>query len=211
MKHLLSQAVRRLVSPAWKVNRAGMNFNEHAHNRTSERGAGYERAGDFTRRYEPGARQEDFGDYQTATPQQLLLDRLRDKRPQGGAQSEVNEMLEMVLKAGGSEIVQRMKELDAEIAAEVCSQPEVGEVIEAFYVPLLQSALALSDEEFDAEYPGEGRVDAAQRAELADAIDAHAYDCPRCMLKASSDWEWYHHVEGVPSADAEKHRFQVKA
>jgi DNA-directed RNA polymerase specialized sigma24 family protein len=150
------------------------------------------------------------GSYVMSTVHQLLIDRLRGKsmaerlqeqeskvETADGAQPEIESMLEKILAVGGKQIVERIQEQESKIAAADCAQPEIGRLIDAHYVPLLLSALALSDEEFDAEYPGESHVSSAQRQALAEAIREHSQDCPRCSIKFSSDIEWDEHVNGV--------------
>ena len=134
-----------------------------------------------------------------ATSKGLIAARENEQSPTtvDGRRPEVEDMLQTLLQSGGEQLVNRLKETDAELAAAECTQPEIGRLIESYYVPLLQSALELSDEEFNAEYPGEGQVTAAERAELAKAIDRHSLKCRRCRLKASSDWEWDEHVDKI--------------
>lgn len=122
-----------------------------------------------------------------------------EKSPPSGSSSrpEVENMLEKILAVGGSQIVDRLKEYAAKIEAADCTQHEIGSWVNAHYVPLLLSALALDDEDFDAEYPGERSVSAEEREALAEAIQAHAGDCPRCALKVASDNEWDEYVNGV--------------
>jgi hypothetical protein len=181
------------------------------------------------RRHEPELQAEPVGVYMMSTPLYLHLAHLCERLsplgggstvgeqgseslPFDGAQPEAERMLGKVLAAGGTGIVERLKEQEAKIAAAPCEQPEIWRMVEAYYVPLLLDALALSDEEFDAEYPGEGRVPAKQRAELAEAIERHAQGCPRCSLKVSSDREWDDYVENVAekAADRDGRRFRVR-
>lgn len=227
MKRFLSTAGRP-ARPANGINRRGVKVSQNAHNSNLEKADGLEHTVNFMLRHASVAQGEDFGGLASTTPQRLEIDRRRERSPAAanvrettraaepngpgadGAQAEVKRMAQAVLKAGGEEIVGRLKEADAQAAAEKCTRPEIGGLIEAYYVPLLLSALELSDKEFEAEYPGEGRVTAAQRAALAEAIDAHAYDCPRCLIKASGDWEWYHHVHEVSARNGESHRYKEK-
>ena len=112
-------------------------------------------------------------------------------------QPQTRSLLEKILGTGDREIVERLQEQEAKIAAADCTQAQFGRLVDAYYVPLLLSALALSDEEFDAEYPGENHVSSEQRQELAQAIQEHSKDCPRCSIKFSSDMEWDEHVNRV--------------
>jgi hypothetical protein len=178
----------------------------------------YEPAVELARRGEAEVEAEPAGVYVTGAAHRLHMDSLRGRlhasgdalaRPRpdedgdsgtavaGRERPEVERMLETVLDAGDRKIVERLKELDAEIAKAACTGAEVGELIEAYYIPLLLSALALSDEGFDAEYPGEGRVTSEERGELIDAILGHVQDCPRCELKYLSDMEWDAYLEKV--------------
>ncbi|HEX8146539.1 MAG TPA: hypothetical protein VF591_04970 [Pyrinomonadaceae bacterium] len=110
-------------------------------------------------------------------------------------------MLEKVLAAGGREVLDRLREQDLEIeAAAACTRPEIGRLVEAHYVPLLLSILALSDQRFDAEYAGEGRVPLEIRKALSEAIVAHSQECPRCGIKYASDFEWDAHLEEIRKA-----------
>ena len=127
-----------------------------------------------------------------------------------GAQSEVERMLKKVLDADGGEIAEWLKEQEAEIAAATCTEPEIGGIIEAFYIPLLLSTLALDDEEFNTEYPGERRVSSEQRAEFADAILQHSQDCPRCSLKATSDWRWDEHIDKLSVRNRNRRRVPIR-
>lgn len=185
-----------------------------------------EHAVKFEQRHGPEFQAEPAGVYVMSTPHHILLAHLRERLPAPGGGAAVEEqdseapaggdarpeaewMLGRVLDAGGTEIVERLKEQEAQIASAECSQPEIGRLVAAYYVPLLLTALALSDEEFDAEYPGEGNASAKQRAELADVIQSHAQVCPRCSLKASSDWEWDEHVDHVFDGHGRRFRLRV--
>ncbi|HEV7891707.1 MAG TPA: hypothetical protein VGP08_13785 [Pyrinomonadaceae bacterium] len=122
---------------------------------------------------------------------------------------EVEGMLKKVVAAGGRQIIDRMKEYDAKIAAVECAGPEnLGRLFKAYYVPVLLSALSLDDEEFDTEYPGESILTSEERGELLDAILGHAEDCRRCGLKYSSDMEWDSYVEKARKSQC---RVRIKA
>ena len=130
------------------------------------------------------------------------------------ARPEVSRMLEKILAVGGTQIVKRLAEHDANIKAAVCTKPEIGSLVDAHYVPLLLSALALDDAEFDAEYPGGSQVSSEQRKALAGAIQEHCKDekdegCPRCSLKFSRDMEWDEHVDEVFSKSKHRRRLYV--
>lgn len=161
---------------------------------------------------------EHQGGQRLVTVRMMLMDRLHEKllAVGGGTQTpgrfreqaanspscngnlpEIEGMLREVLTTGGSQIVERLKEYEAQIAAASCMQPEIGEWIDAHYVPLLLCALALDDEDFDAEYPGATQVSSEDRAALAAAIREHAESCPRCSLKIASDDDWNSYVNGV--------------
>lgn len=187
----------------------------------------YKPAVEFELRHESDIQAEPVGGYLVTTPYHLLTAQLRkrmhvvsrdvvkpveERRPAvmtgDGTRPEVERMLGKVLEAGDRGIVERLKKQEAEIAAAACTQPEIGEMVAAYYVPLLLSALALDDGEFDAEYPGEGRIYSKQRAELAEVIQRHSQDCRRCSLKVKSDREWDEHVEKVSARD--RYRFQIK-
>lgn len=129
--------------------------------------------------------------------------------PADGTRPEVEGMLQTILNDGGEQIVERLKAMDAEAAAAECTQPEIGRLIENYYVPLLMSALELDDEEFNAEYPGERQATAAQRAELAEVLEEHWRGCPRCLPKASGDWEWDKHVNEVADKKSIENKFSV--
>lgn len=174
----------------------------------------YDPAAELARRGESEVEAELAGGYVTGVPHRMLIDSLCGRLHGAGVtlarphedsaavvvepeRPEVEGMLEKVLDAGDREIVERLKEMDSKIEKAACTGAEVGALIEAYYVPLLLSALALSDEEFDAEYPGEGRVTPEERGELIDAILGHVQDCPRCELKYLSDMEWDAYLEKV--------------
>lgn len=110
---------------------------------------------------------------------------------------ELRRLFERMLAEGGGPVVERLQQRDEEMAAATCTQPELGRMIEAHYVPLLLSILELSDEEFDAEFPGEGRVSSEHRAALAAAVRRHASSCPRCSLKCRSNMELDEHLDEV--------------
>ncbi|MET0623907.1 MAG: hypothetical protein ABW250_13060 [Pyrinomonadaceae bacterium] len=136
-----------------------------------------------------------------ATGNEQAVARVKQNKlaPADGTRPDIEGMQQAILKAGGTQIVERLEAMDAETAAAKCTQPEeIGRLIESSYVPLLLTALEeLSDEEFASEYPNERQATAAQRTELAKVIKSHSLECPRCRLKAMSDWEWEKHVNGI--------------
>lgn len=136
-----------------------------------------------------------------ATGKGQAVARLKENRPvpADDTRPDIEVMQQAILKAGGTQIVERLATMDAETAAATCTQPEqVGKLIENSYVPLLLSALEeLSDEEYASEFISERQATAAQRRELAKVIKSHSLECPRCRLKATSDWEWEKHVNGI--------------
>lgn len=180
-------------------------------------------------RHEPGVHAEVVGGYIAGLPHHLVIGRLRERVPDTGGRHavgsaeepdpeapvgdgerpEVEALVDKLLATGGKEIVKRLKEQEAEIAKAECRQPEFGKLVEAYHVPLLLAALALGDEEFDAEYPGDAPVSFEQRAELAETLLRHSQDCPRCSLKVSSDREWEEHVNEVFSLDGRRFRLRV--
>lgn len=181
----------------------------------------------FAGHHEPNIEAEHVGDYPMSTIRQLHIATLRKRLPVGGGwvielaeeqgseaaaancpRPEVQRMLNKVLDAGGRRIADWLKKQAAKIAAADCTRPEIGELLEAYYVPLLLSALMLDDEEFDVEYPGESQVSLKQRAELAEAIQRHSQNCPRCSLKVASDWAWDEYVDRASAND--KYRLQIK-
>jgi hypothetical protein len=161
------------------------------------------------RQHDPNTGEAGLGSYASFTPQQL-----RNFNKSGGAlagpAAAIEEVLQTVREAGGEQLIERLKELDANMAAVECPQPEIGRLIDSFYVPFLLSALELSDEEFDAEYPGEKRVTAAQRKVLAEIIERHSLECPRCLLKASSDWEWDAYIYGMAEKNSVENDSRVR-
>lgn len=161
----------------------------------------------------------DRGQADARRPHHLQLEELRERvpparngqangRPGAGERPEVEELVRTVLEVGGREIVERLEAREAEIAAAECNQPELGRLVEAYHVPLLLTALALDDAEFDVEYPGKNPVTSEQRAELAEAIRQHAWKCPRCSLKFVCDQEWDEHVNKVLARSFR--RFQMR-
>lgn len=182
--------------------------------------------GAFTRRHEPEFQAEPGGVYMMSTPNHIYLEHLRERMPApgggpsaggcdvedltgDGARPEVERMLGRVLDDGGGGIVERLKDYEAKMASSpLCERPEIGRLVESYYVPLLLSALALDDREFDAEYPGDGPVSSEQRAELAEAIRRHSQECLRCSLKIASDREWEEHVN--KAIDRESRRFRMR-
>lgn len=169
---------------------------------------GYEPAVEFASGHEADARANPAYDFAGMASQLLVIGRFMEKAAEhaGGngaanadfivARPEVESVFGEVLDAaGGEEIVKRLKEYDEKIAAAECTSPAIGRLVGAYYVPFLLSALALSDDEFDAEYPGEGRVGSEERGALLDAILGHAEECTRCDLKYWSDMEWDAYLE----------------
>jgi len=118
-------------------------------------------------------------------------------KPADGTRPEVKGVLQTLLEAGDEEIIKRLKAMEAAMAAAECTQPEIGRLIENYYVPLLMSVLELDDEEFEAEYPDEKQVTPAQRADFAEIIDRHSLECRRCQIKAASDYAWDEHFNEI--------------
>ncbi|HEV2765786.1 MAG TPA: hypothetical protein VGV38_22565, partial [Pyrinomonadaceae bacterium] len=133
----------------------------------------------------------------------------KDVTAADGTRPEVEGMQQVLLEAGGKQIVELLEAMYAEMAAVECTQPGIGRLIENYYVPLMLSVLELDDKEFAAEYPDERQMTPALRAWLAELIERHSLECRRCLLKASSDYAWDEYFNGIVEKKTDENESRI--
>lgn len=105
------------------------------------------------------------------------------------------ELLTKSIKERDEDAPMRPAELENELRALQCSDPEsLGKWIAANDFPFLIETLTLDDSVFALEFPGIG-LTLEERKKLASALEDHCERCPRCGLKRAYDLEWQARVD----------------
>jgi hypothetical protein len=87
-------------------------------------------------------------------------------------------------------------EAQAEALREVeCTNPDVGQWIDANDVKYLLSIFALEDKDFAAKFPTMAHITGPERQRFAATIGIHCKHCPHCSLKRESDSELDEHIK----------------
>ena len=109
-------------------------------------------------------------------------------RPQPQQYYITEEIAELV-RSATPELEERL-EAQAEALQETeCTDPEVGQWIDAYDVKYLLSSLALKEEEFAPRFPEMAQVTFPERQKFIATIERHFNNCVHCSLKRGYDIE----------------------
>lgn len=110
--------------------------------------------------------------------------------------AELIGTLSRFIKGGDDDTPFRPAAQEAELKSRECYEPRLGEVIARLDFPFLIETLMLNDAVFNAEFPGLA-LTAEERKGLANDLERHCEDCPRCGLARAYDLEWQSRVDGA--------------
>ncbi len=92
---------------------------------------------------------------------------------------------------GGKKLaLDHMSEQEEAVNRLICTQPEMGILLDRFGSDFLVATLELKNEIFAAEYPSLAAWQEQERHVVANLIRQHCDECPHCQSRAAVDKEW---------------------
>lgn len=97
----------------------------------------------------------------------------------------------------------RLREQEEKLKRRICTNPEIGKLLEEFEMPILLEILNSSDEYYFENFPEKKSFIQSKRQAFGEEVRQHGESCPRCSLKIAFDAQWEGEIEETISSHEE--------